>query len=62
MAVLAFDDVVLTDLAIPCDVFGRVRDPDRQPLYDVRLRRAARNQVRTSEPEGAVENLQAAAG
>ena len=37
MAVLAFDDVVLTDLAIPCDVFGRVRNPDGQPLYDVRV-------------------------
>ena len=37
VAVLAFDDVILSDLAIPCDVFGRVRDPDGQPLYDVRV-------------------------
>ena len=34
VGVLAFDDMVLSDLAIPCDVFGRVRDPDGQPLYD----------------------------
>ena len=29
--------MVLTDLAIACNVFGRVRDPDGQPLYDVRV-------------------------
>jgi transcriptional regulator GlxA family with amidase domain len=37
VAVLAFDDVVLSDLATPCDVFGRVRDHDGQPRYDVRV-------------------------
>jgi transcriptional regulator GlxA family with amidase domain len=37
VAVLAFDDVVLSDLATPCDVFGRVRDSQGRPRYDVRI-------------------------
>jgi transcriptional regulator GlxA family with amidase domain len=37
VAVLAFDGVVLTDLAIPCDVFGITRLADGQPAYDVRV-------------------------
>lgn len=37
MAVLAFDGVVLSDLATPCDVFGRVRDSKDQTPYDVRV-------------------------
>ena len=37
VAVLAFDDVVLSDLATPCDVFGRVRDHDGRPRYEVRV-------------------------
>jgi transcriptional regulator GlxA family with amidase domain len=37
VAVLAFDGVVLGDLATPCEVFGRVRDADGQSLYEVRV-------------------------
>jgi transcriptional regulator GlxA family with amidase domain len=47
VAVLAFDDVVLSDLATPCDVFGRVRDHNGKPPYDVRvcgLRRKIRSE------------------
>jgi transcriptional regulator GlxA family with amidase domain len=32
-----FDGVVLGDLAAPCEVFGRVRDADGHPGYDVRV-------------------------
>jgi transcriptional regulator GlxA family with amidase domain len=37
VAVVAFEGVVLSDLATPCDVFGRVRDSDGRPGYDVRV-------------------------
>jgi transcriptional regulator GlxA family with amidase domain len=37
VAVVAFDGVVLGDLATPCEIFGRVRDPDGRALYDVRI-------------------------
>lgn len=37
VAVVAFDGVVLSDLATPCDVFGRVRDDDGRHRYDVRI-------------------------
>lgn len=37
MAVLAFDGVVLSDLATPCDVFGRVRDSKGNRQYEVRV-------------------------
>src|SRR5437660_12815601 len=37
VAVVAFDGVVLTDFAIPCDVFGLARLADGQPAYDVRV-------------------------
>ena len=37
VAVLAFDGVVLSDLATPCDVFGRVRDSEARLPYDVRV-------------------------
>src|SRR3978361_1531446 len=37
VAVLAFDGVVLTDFAIPCDVFGITRLADGQSPYDVRV-------------------------
>ena len=37
VAVLAFDGVVLSDLATPCDVFGRVRDSEGRRPYDVRV-------------------------
>jgi transcriptional regulator GlxA family with amidase domain len=37
VAVLAFDGVVLGDLAVPCEVFGRVRDDRGRPRYDVRI-------------------------
>ncbi len=34
---LAFDGVVLGDLATPCEVFGRTRDALGRPFYEVRL-------------------------
>jgi transcriptional regulator GlxA family with amidase domain len=37
VAVLAFDGVVMSDLATPCDVFGRVRDSSGRRHYDVRV-------------------------
>lgn len=37
VAVVAFDGVVLGDLAAPCEVFGRVRGHDGRPAYDVRV-------------------------
>jgi transcriptional regulator GlxA family with amidase domain len=37
VAVVVFDGVVLGDLAAPCEVFGRVRDPGGRPLYAVRV-------------------------
>lgn len=47
VAVIAFDGVVLGDLAVPCDVFGRVRDANGQFPYEVRvcgLRRKIRSE------------------
>jgi transcriptional regulator GlxA family with amidase domain len=37
VAVVAFDGVVLSDLATPCDVFGQVRDSKGKRRYDVRV-------------------------
>ena len=37
VAVVAFDGVVLGDLATPCEVFGRVRDTKGNPLYELRV-------------------------
>jgi transcriptional regulator GlxA family with amidase domain len=37
VAVVAFDGVVLSDLSLPCDLFGRARGPDGQLPYRVRL-------------------------
>ncbi len=37
IAVVAFDGVVLGDLATPCEVFGRVRDVRGQSPYEVRV-------------------------
>ena len=37
IAVVAFDGVVLGDLAAPCEVFGHVRDSRGSPFYDVRV-------------------------
>jgi transcriptional regulator GlxA family with amidase domain len=37
VAVVAFDGVVLGDLATPCEVFGRVRSTDGRAFYDVRV-------------------------
>jgi hypothetical protein len=37
VAVVAFDGVVLGDLAMPCEVFGRVRNPEGRSAYDVRI-------------------------
>ncbi len=37
MAILAFDGVVLADLATPLELFGRVRDADGRCRYEVRV-------------------------
>jgi len=37
VAVVAFDGVVLGDLAAPCEVFGRAHGRDGLPAYDVRV-------------------------
>src|SRR5437899_12900465 len=37
VGVVAFDGVVLGDLATPCEVFGRVRGTDGRAPYDVRI-------------------------
>jgi transcriptional regulator GlxA family with amidase domain len=41
VAVVAFDGVVLGDLATPCEVFGIARDADGRAAYDVRVCSAA---------------------
>jgi len=41
IAVVAFDGVVLGDLATPCEVFGRARDADGRAVYEVRICSAA---------------------
>lgn len=46
IAILAFDGVVLGDLAIPLEIFGRIRDPRGQPRYDIRVYGSSR-EVRT---------------
>lgn len=43
VAVIAFDGVVLGDLATPCDVFGLVRDRAGRPAYEVRVCSAVRS-------------------
>src|SRR5262245_38380457 len=37
IAVVAFDGVVLGDLATPCEVFGRARDAEARAPYEVRI-------------------------
>ena len=37
VAVVAFDGVVLADLAAPLEVFGRLRDDEGNSLYEVRM-------------------------
>jgi transcriptional regulator GlxA family with amidase domain len=37
VAIVAFDGVVLGDLATPSEVFGRVRDSAGRPLYELRI-------------------------
>lgn len=37
VGVVAFDGVVLGDVAVPCEVFGRVQGPDGRPAYEVRV-------------------------
>src|SRR5260370_42483037 len=37
VAVLAYDGVVLGDLATPLEIFGRVRDAEGRYCYDVRV-------------------------
>jgi len=39
---MAFDGVVLGDLAVPCEIFGRVRLGDGSPAYEVRVCSLAR--------------------
>jgi transcriptional regulator GlxA family with amidase domain len=46
VAVVAFDGVVLGDLATPCEIFARARDAQGRPLYEVRVCGTA-PQVRT---------------
>jgi transcriptional regulator GlxA family with amidase domain len=46
VVVLAFDGVVLGDLATPCELFGRVRLPSGAPAYDVKVC-SARPRVRS---------------
>lgn len=43
VAVLAYDGVVLGDLATPLEIFGRVRDDQGRPCYDVRVCGAAKD-------------------
>src|SRR5262245_19342490 len=37
VAVVAFDGVVLGDLAVPCEVFALARDRSGRPAYEVRV-------------------------
>jgi transcriptional regulator GlxA family with amidase domain len=37
VTIVAFDGVVLGDLSVPCEVFGRVRQRDGRPFYEVRI-------------------------
>jgi transcriptional regulator GlxA family with amidase domain len=37
VAVLAFDGVVLGDLSVPIEIFGRALDPSRRKAYEVRV-------------------------
>jgi len=37
VAILAYDGVVLGDLAMPLEILGRVRDAKGHPVYDVRV-------------------------
>ncbi|WP_233261919.1 GlxA family transcriptional regulator [Vitiosangium sp. GDMCC 1.1324] len=37
VVVLAFDGVVLGDLSVPCELFGRARNADGSPAYEVRV-------------------------
>jgi transcriptional regulator GlxA family with amidase domain len=43
VAVLAFEGVVLADLATPCEVFGRARRDDGSACYEVRICSSARD-------------------
>lgn len=50
VAVVAFDGVVLGDLATPCEIFSRVRDSAGRPCYEVRicsLRRQVKSELLT---------------
>jgi transcriptional regulator GlxA family with amidase domain len=55
VAVVVFDGVVLTDFAIPCDVFRLAESPDGRPAYDLRVcgvrPRAASSCVNLVPPE-----------
>ena len=63
VAVLAFDGVVLSDLATPCDVFGRIRDSNGWYPYNVRvcgLRRRIASEHLTFEVRWPLATLQRA--
>lgn len=47
VGVVVFDGVVLGDVAVPCEVLGRVQGPDGRPAYDVRVC-SARAEVETA--------------
>jgi len=63
VAVVGFDGVVLSDLATPCDVFGRGRDFDGRPRYEVRVcgvRRKVRSEHLSLEVPWSLNTLQRA--
>lgn len=37
VTIIAFDGVVLGDLSVPCEVFGRVHQSDGSPFYEIRI-------------------------
>ncbi|MEQ9495973.1 MAG: helix-turn-helix domain-containing protein [Deltaproteobacteria bacterium] len=47
MGVVTFDGVVLGDVAVPCEVFGRVQGSDGRPAYEVRVC-SARDEVEST--------------
>jgi len=63
VAVVAFDGVVLGDLATPCEIFGRVRDSAGRPCYEVRicsLRRQVNSELLTLKVPWRLPSIRAA--
>lgn len=57
---LAFDGVVLGDLSAPCEIFGRARNPDDSPAYEIRVcaaRRSVKSAYVTLEAPHALRQL-----